>query len=320
MTEPSQTDTGSDPRSFGRARTSAGPTIGPVRPRSFRLSRTAILRLFILVLAAASGYGALKMASQRQDAPPQPFLASAPAPAPLETEDVLITAQALALGKLIAPDDLAWVAWPKTLVAEHAIRRSAAPKAREDMTGALVRMSMLKGEPVRSEKIVRTNGASMLAAMLPQGYRAVAITIDAQGATSAGGFILPNDRVDIIRTMARNDAQRPGESRIESETLIANVRVLAIGQNIQERNGERVVTGSNATLEVDPSQAELLAQAQRSGQISLALRSIADTGTAPETLGANNLLPGGNTDPTVLNVGVLRAGKRHEYPVPEVRN
>ena len=319
MTEPSQTDTGSDPRSFGRARTSAGPTTGPARARSFRLSRTAILRLFILVLAAASGYGALKLASQRQDAPQQPILASAPAPAPLETEDVLIAAQALALGKTIAPEDLAWVAWPRTLVAEHAIRRSSAPKAREDMTGALVRMSMLKGEPVRFEKIVRTNGASMLAAMLPQGYRAVAITIDAQGATSAGGFILPNDRVDIIRTIARNDAQRPGEGRIESETLIANVRVLAIGQNIQERNGERVVTGSNATLEVDPSQAELLAQAQRSGQISLALRSIADTGTAPETLGVNQMQPGG-ADPALLNVGVLRAGKRHEYPVPEVRN
>lgn len=319
MTEPSHTDTGSDSRGFGRARTFAGPDPGPTRQRSPRLSRTTILRLFILALAAISGYGALKLASQRQDIRPEPILASTPAPVPLETEDVLIAAQALALGKTIAPDDLAWVAWPKTLVAEHAIRRSLAPKARDDMTGALVRMSMLKGEPVRFEKIVRPNGASMLAAMLPQGYRAVAITIDAQGATSAGGFILPNDRVDIIRTMARNDPQRPGEGRIDSETLIANVRVLAIGQNIQERNGERVVTGSNATLEVDPAQAELLAQAQRSGQISLALRSIADTGTAPETLGTNHVQPG-STDPALLNVGVLRAGKRHEYPVPEVRN
>ena len=107
MTEPSQTDAGSDPRGFGRARPGTSPTTGPARQRSFRFSRTAILRLFILMLAAASGYGALKLASQRQDAPPQPILASAPAPAPLETDDVLVAAQALALGKIIAPDDLA---------------------------------------------------------------------------------------------------------------------------------------------------------------------------------------------------------------------
>jgi pilus assembly protein CpaB len=63
---------------------------------------------------------------------------------------------------------------------------------------------------------------------------------------------------------------------VTSETLLRNVRVLAIGQNIQERNGEKVVVGETATLELDPRQVELIAVAQRAGQLSLSLRSLHD--------------------------------------------
>jgi pilus assembly protein CpaB len=104
--------------------------------------------------------------------------------------------------------------------------------------------------------------------------RAVAISTDSRGANTAGGFILPNDRVDVINTL-RSEGGATGGS---SETLLRNIRVLAIGQNIQERNGEKVVIGETATLEVDPGQVETLIQAQKTGTLSLALRSLKDAG------------------------------------------
>ncbi len=99
-------------------------------------------------------------------------------------------------------------------------------------------------------------------------------TIDAQGTTSAGGFVLPNDRVDVIRTV-KGSGTAMAES-YNSETLLTNVKVLAIGQNIQEKNGAPTQVGSTATLELDPVQAETVILAQRTGQLSLALRSMQD--------------------------------------------
>jgi pilus assembly protein CpaB len=312
---------GSGGRAFGRAKTGgAGVTSQPAKRGGggVRMSKTTLLRIFVLLLAGASGYGAIQLAGSPPE--PSPTMAALPvAPPPLETEDVLIANTELPLGKIITPDDIAWVAWPKKLVSDQALRRSALPKLREEMIGSLVRAPLLKGEPIRTEKVVKATGSGILAAMLPTGYRAMAINIDSQGATTAGGFILPNDRVDVLRTLTRADPTR-SEGRIESETLLANVRVLAIGQNIQERNGERVVTGSNATLEVDPAQAELLAQAQRSGQISLTLRSMADAGTRPSTVAGSVTGAMRGSGHTMQTVGVVRAGKRQEYSVPESMN
>ena len=109
--------------------------------------------------------------------------------------------------------------------------------------------------------------------------RAVAINTDSQGATSAGGFILPNDRVDVVRTFHDDTTKgMPGANAntFISETILHNVRVLAIGQNVQDKNGQPVVVGSTATLELDPVQAETIILAQRIGQLSLTLRSIQD--------------------------------------------
>ena len=102
--------------------------------------------------------------------------------------------------------------------------------------------------------------------------------------------MLPNDRVDIIKTGRQDTAPSTVESFI-SETILTNIRVLAIGQNIQERNGEKVVVGETATLELDPRQVETVTLAQKSGAISLALRSLADAGeVAPvDTAGRQGL-------------------------------
>ena len=146
---------------------------------------------------------------------------------------------------------------------------------------------VFQGEPMRAEKLIHGDNSGFMSAILPTGKRAVAINIDSQGATTAGGFILPGDRVDVVRTFrqeAKPGTQQAGES-YATDTLLTNVKVLAIGQNVQEKNGQPVVVGSNATLELDPSQAETVILAQRSGQLSLVLRSALDAHQA--TVAAN---------------------------------
>jgi pilus assembly protein CpaB len=114
-----------------------------------------------------------------------------------------------------------------------------------------------------------------MAAILPSGMRAISTEISPE--SGAGGFILPNDRVDVILSKREKSADRsnPGDT-VNSEIILSNVRVLAIDQTIEEKNGQKVVVGKTATLELKPEQSERLAQARQSGSLSLALRSLAD--------------------------------------------
>jgi pilus assembly protein CpaB len=178
---------------------------------------------------------------------------------------------------MLSESDLSWQAWPRDAISKGMVRKTDGSNPIEDVKGSVSRGNIFEGEPIRREKLVKGPNSGFLSAILPTGYRAVAINIDAQGGTTAGGFILPNDRVDVIRTFRDQDQSRiSGTDVYTSETILSNVRVLAIGQNVQEKNGERVITGSNATLELDPKQAETVVLAQRVGQLSLTLRSMVD--------------------------------------------
>ncbi len=217
-------------------------------------------------------------------------------------DGVLVAARAIDVGTRIQPGDLKWAEWPKDSIAPELIKRSADPKALEEYNEAVARSQFFGDEPIRRERLVQGQKSGFLAASLPPGYRAVAITIDQTGATSAGGFVLPNDRVDVISTTRDGGS---GES-FESRTILSNVRVLAIGQNIQEKNGERFVTGTNATLEVDPGQAETLILAQRTGQLSLSLRSIMDQGKTENP----DELAGSDSSITIVRFGSSSSSRR----------
>ena len=157
------------------------------------------------------------------------------------------------------------------------VRKSGNPKAIEDVKGAIVRGTFLAGEPIRMDRLVKGPTAGLMSTMIGPGMRAVAINIDASGDRSAGGFIVPNDRVDVLRTFRDDEASKQGQGDVMvTQTILSNVRVLAIGQNIQTADGKPVVIGGNATLELDPKQAELVVLAQRTGQLSLVLRSLMD--------------------------------------------
>jgi pilus assembly protein CpaB len=129
----------------------------------------------------------------------------------------------------------------------------------------------LEGEPIKEQKLIKASEGGVLAAILPSGMRAISTPIREE--TAAGGFILPNDRVDVI--ISRRVTSGRKEEHV-SETVLRNVRVLAIGQAIEIKDGKKVANGKTATLELSPRQTETLSLAQSMGTISLALRSLAD--------------------------------------------
>ena len=149
-----------------------------------------------------------------------------------------------------------------------------------------------------------------MSAILPTGLRAVAIKIDNSGDDYAGGFILPNDRVDVIKVFRDDGATKErGVEVLGAQTMLTNVKVLAIGQNIQEENGKKVVVGANATLELDPQQAEQVILAQHAGNtnLHLVLRSLADSAGPATTVGDDG---SNNTNLTIVRFGSPQTAAR----------
>lgn len=234
-------------------------------------------RILVLFLALAAAAGAFVLANSSK-APPPTNVAQQPAPA-IATDDVLVAAKDLPLGTPVNEGELSWQTWPKDHIPAGVIRKSQNPKVIEEIKGSIARASLLQDEPIHRKDLIK--GEGFMSAMLPSGMRAVAINIDSQGATSAGGFILPGDHVDVIKT-SRDESKGANSENFISETLLHNVLVRAIGQNVQEKNGQTVVVGSNATLELTPEQAREAVLAQRTGQLSLALRSVLDAKQADQ--------------------------------------
>lgn len=185
--------------------------------------------------------------------------------------DVLVAATAINLGDSVRAEDLKWQQWPVEGVTPGLITRSAQPDATTQLSGSVARAPFIAGEPIKDQKLIKISEGGVMAAILPSGMRAISTPIREE--TSAGGFILPNDRVDVILS---HKIKVGSKEEPVSEAVLRNVRVLAIGQEIENKDGEKVATGKTATLELTPRQAELLALAQSMGEISLSLRSLAD--------------------------------------------
>ncbi len=239
------------------------------------------------------------------------------APGPVETSvveaptigstEVLVAKRDITIGTSVAPGMLEWRKWPQTGLSSRFMVRSTNPDAIEQVVEAIARASFFEGEPITEGKIIRPDSGFM-SAILPAGMRAVATTIAAD--TSAGGFILPNDRVDVIMTRQDRATVSTTSSGYITETVLNNVRVLAIDQTIEDQNGEQVVVGQTATLELSPQQAQILTVAQQIGdRLTLALRSIADSKTTDaDATDAFHLIGGSkqNGAVTVVKSGVAR--------------
>lgn len=206
---------------------------------------------------------------------------------PTNLAQVLVAKTDVGLGQITGPENFRWQDWPQSALSPNYIQRGARPNAIADLTGAVARTPLLPGEPITPMKLVKAGDGGVLAAILPAGMRAISTRIKEE--TGVGKLILPNDHVDVLLTTRKR-------SDHASETLFRNVRVLAIGQLIEAKEGKKLAEGNTATLELTPAQAEELAGANVRGEISLTLRSIAD-------------IKGGDEN-AITHVKILRYGSK----------
>jgi pilus assembly protein CpaB len=235
----------------------------------WKVKRMNTARIVVLTIAVGAGGIAAYLASgSDKPLPPEPV-------AQMQTVDVLVAKADIGLGQSVKPEDMQWQTWPAATASSSFIRRSDRPEATTQIAGSIARAPFIAGEPIRDPKLIKANGSGFMAAILPSGMRAVSTEISPE--TGAGGFILPNDRVDVILSKRDKNPDRSGSSDVViSEIILANVRVLAIDQAPKEKEGQNAVVGKTVTLELKPEQSETLARARQSGTLSLALRSIAD--------------------------------------------
>jgi pilus assembly protein CpaB len=236
----------------------------------WKVKRMNRARIIVLTIAICAGGVAAYLASGSDSTPP----AAAPV-AQLPTVDVLVAKSDINLGQTVTPNEMQWQTWPAAAASNSFIRQKDRPDAMKEITGSIARSPFIAGEPIREPKLIKANGSGFMAAILPQGMRAVSTEISAE--TGAGGFILPNDRVDVILTRReKNPDPKASGDLVVPQILLSNVRVLAIDQAPKEKDGQNSVIGKTVTLELKPEQATILAGARQAGTLSLALRSIAD--------------------------------------------
>jgi pilus assembly protein CpaB len=231
-----------------------------------------LFRVLVLAVAlVAGGIAAYLALNLGPGAPPAPTVVEL-APQ-IQSQDVLVAAKDIGQGERISAENIRWQRWPDDAMNTAYIQKQTMPDAVEKLDGSVVRSPFVAGEPIRNVKLARPE-SGFLSAILPSGKRAVAVRVSAQSA--AGGFILPGDRVDIVQTISQQTAPDAAAENV-SRTILSNIKVLAIDQTVEEKDGQPVVVGKTATLELDPAQVELISSAEASGTLSLSLRSITDT-------------------------------------------
>jgi pilus assembly protein CpaB len=253
-------------------------------------------RLVVLGLALVAAGGAAFLVRSMLGGG-TPAATATPAPPPVAMSEVLVASANLQPGQALAPDQVRWEKWPTASVDRNFITHAAAGSIENAVKGTVVRNPIADGQPISNTAIVHADAAGFLAAMINPGMRAVSITISAD--SGAGGFILPNDRVDIIQTQ-KLEGTPP---RARSSTILQDVRVLAVDQTFQQEKDTKTVLAKTATLELTPAQAELVARAQTIGQLSLSLRSLGDS----EAVAANTRAPMSGTE-SGDSVAIIRYG------------
>lgn len=236
-------------------------------------SNARLSRLLLLVVAIGAGATAAVLAFQRSPAPAPVVEAATPQILREARTPVLVARETIGIGQRLTPDLIGWEEWPEGAVRNEYLTEASAPDALAELTGAVARFEIFAGEPIRREKLAIAGQGGYLSAVLDSGMRGVSLVVSA--ASSSGGFIAPNDHVDVVLTRSTD-----GGSQL-SETVLTNVRVLAINSQLGETAGPdqddkplAFKGDAIATLELDSRQAEVVNTAVPMGALSLVLRSM----------------------------------------------
>ncbi|MBI3438300.1 MAG: Flp pilus assembly protein CpaB [Proteobacteria bacterium] len=243
-------------------------------------------QIIVLVVAAIAAIGALLVIrgmGAHRDA------AATPTAPPIAGQQVLVAAHDVQQGAALAPGDLAVALFPTSSLSPTFIRIDQNPSAQTQFVGAVTRRAFVQGEPITVSSVVQPDGHGFMAAVLQPGLRAVAVEVARKD--SAGGYIQPNDHVDVIVTSRQNN-EAGGGQQVHSDIVLQDVRVLAMGDATQTPAAGDHPTSSDANiavLELSPEDARALALADGMGDISLALR-----GVQAETVGLHTSHSGGS--------------------------
>jgi pilus assembly protein CpaB len=219
----------------------------------------------------------------------------------VDSTEVLVAGADIAVGQIVNEGNFRWMPWPVAAVSRGYITKHDGAATMHELSGSVARSALLAGEPITAQKLIKAGQGGVLAAILPQGMRAISTKIKAE--TAAGSLILPNDHVDVI--LIRRVRGRSGQDDNVVDTLFRNVRVIAIGQQIETKEGKKSADNSatTATLELTPRQAEMMALANAMGEITLSLRSVADLSSGPERAGGLDFNKQRNNSVRVMRYG-----------------
>lgn len=268
-------------------------------------------RIILLLVALVAGGLAAYFFVVTTNTPPQQVVVEAPAQIiPEQKARILVAKTPIGVGQRLTEETIEWQDWPELAVRPEYITDSAVPDALTQMDGAIARFEFFPGEPILQAKLVHSD-QGYLSAVLPKGMRAIPVQVSA--ASASGGYILPNDRVDVVLS-------RSGEIGPVSQTILENVKVLAIGTRL----GETGTTGAKANpedpkadvfaetiavLELNPAQGERVINSTRLGTLSLVLRSIADYAQTVETEKRNT---------ANRSIRVVRFGRNQDISSPGI--
>lgn len=260
-----------------------------------------VTRILVLVGAiVAAGFAAILA---RGLVGSQDKAAAAP---PVELTEVLVASRAIEVGTKLGAADVKWMGWPKAAIDPAFMTKEAQPKAIEDAAeGAIARSPLSPGQPLTGQNIIKGDGGGFMAAVLTPGKRAVSVKLSAE--RGAGGFILPNDRVDVILTR-KTGQDASGSANYQAATVLSDIRVLAVDQTADEEGDSKAIVGKTATLELTEREAETVALSEAMGDLSLALRSLskpeAGTQATDATPGKNPFENDGSDGVTVMRYGM----------------
>jgi pilus assembly protein CpaB len=234
-----------------------GQTPAIPKDKDKRSRRSAVRAAVFLVVAVLCAVGTAVLFTRYMDA--------RTAALRVPTEKVVVAAMDIPVASPIKAEWVTPIDWPKSSRPEGV---EADPAS---FIGKVATVPIMKGEALLASKLASADGRSGLAALLPEGTRAVAVRVD--DVVGVAGFVHPGDRVDVIVTM-----QASSDAPFASKVILQNVKVLAVGKDLQHRgrDAERPAPVTVATLQVSPEESEVLALASTRGKLLLALRGAAD--------------------------------------------
>jgi pilus assembly protein CpaB len=264
-------------------------------------------RLIVLGIAlVAAGGAAFLVRGMMGGGTPAAQAKAAPT---IAMSEVLVANSNLTPGQALTAEQVRWEKWPTSTVDPSFITHDSVSSEDQAVKGTVVRAMILPGQPITRTAIVHGDASGFMAATLAEGMRAISITISVD--SGAGGFILPNDRVDVILTRKPETTT----SRGYAKTILSDLRVLAVDQTYRQDKDTRTVVGKTATVEVTPEQAEVVAAAAMNGQLSLALRPLAESGVADASDATHKRHTAAYDGPvSVIRYGMAGSGARQESP------